>query len=127
MNDFENGQVRGSGVVLHLLLSLVLLAFACSTSGENADGDPGLSHVHGLGVNPADGKLYAASHQGVFRIDGESAVRQGVFQDTMGFTVVGSDRFLASGHPDPKNSAPLKPGMQPLLGLIESTDKGISC
>lgn len=37
-------------------------------------------------------------------------------QDTMGFTVVGPDRFLGSGHPGELESGP------PLLGLIASTD-----
>lgn len=27
-----------------------------------------MSHVHGLGVDPADGTLYAATHYGLFRI-----------------------------------------------------------
>jgi photosystem II stability/assembly factor-like uncharacterized protein len=36
----------------------------------------------------------------------------------MGFTVVGEDRFLGSGHPDLRSDLP------PLLGLIESRDGG---
>jgi photosystem II stability/assembly factor-like uncharacterized protein len=38
----------------------------------------------------------------------------------MGFTVVGPDRFLGSGHPD------LRQDLPSLLGLIESTDAGES-
>lgn len=38
----------------------------------------------------------------------------------MGFTVVGPDRFLASGHPDAREDLP------PFLGLIESRDAGQS-
>ncbi len=34
----------------------------------------------------------------------------------MGFTVVGPDHFLGSGHPDGRDDLP------PFLGLIESTD-----
>jgi hypothetical protein len=41
-------------------------------------------------------------------------------QDTMGFTVVGPDRFLGSGHPDVRDDLP------PFLGLIESRDAGRS-
>lgn len=112
---------------LHWVLSGLLLGLGCSTSDDDAAHDSGLSHVHGLGVNPGDGKLYAASHHGVFRIEAESAIRQGdLLQDTMGFTIVGSDRFIASGHPDPSNDRLLQPGMRPLLGLIESTDRGVS-
>jgi hypothetical protein len=66
-------------------------------------GEPGISHVHGLGINPADGALIVATHFDSFRVppDGDEAVRIGdSFQDTMGFTVAGPDHFLGSGHPD---------------------------
>jgi len=89
-------------------------------------GDPGVSHVHGLGVNPADGSLIVATHYGSFRIpaDGDDATRIGnSFQDTMGFTVIGPDRFYGSGHPD---VAGMQAGQPGLLGLIESADAGES-
>jgi hypothetical protein len=44
------------------------------------------------------------------------------YQDTMGFTIVGPNRFLGSGHPD-VNEAREK-NLPSLLGLIESTDSG---
>lgn len=52
--------------------------------------------MHGLGINPANGDLCAASHFGLFRLpDDGKAERVGrLVQDTMGFTVVGADRFL---------------------------------
>lgn len=88
--------------------------------------DPGLVHVHGLGVNPADGLLYAAAHTGLFRVDDDgTAERIGDrYQDTMGFTVAGADRFVASGHPDLRDRELQVEGKRPLLGLIESTDRG---
>lgn len=89
--------------------------------------DPGPVHVHGLGVDPADGALFIATHTGLFRVDeGErKAERVGDrYQDTMGFTIVGPNRFLGSGHPD-INEAREK-NLPPLLGLIESTDSGES-
>jgi hypothetical protein len=85
--------------------------------------DAGPVHVHGLGINPADGALFIATHTGLYRsaAGGSKSVRVGDnSQDTMGFTVVGSDRFLGSGHPD------LRTDLPPLLGLIESTDGGRS-
>jgi len=85
--------------------------------------EPGVVHVHGLGVDPADGTLYAATHSGLFRLpaSGEGAQRvANRYQDTMGFTVVGPRTFLGSGHPDAREDE-LRP---PLLGLIESTDAG---
>ena len=95
---------------------------------DGGDVDPldayGVTHVHGLGVNPDDGALLVATHNGSFRIadEGDSAERIGDnLQDTMGFTVVGPNRFLGSGHPD---LAGLDAGQPSQLGLLESTDGG---
>ena len=85
--------------------------------------DPGLVHAHGLGVDPADGALFIATHTGLFRsAEGKSSASRvgSSFQDTMGFTVTGPGRFVGSGHPDPQAGKP------PLLGLIESVDSGRS-
>ncbi len=87
--------------------------------------DPGLIHVHGLDVDPATGTIFAATHTGLFRIEGGEAHRVGDrFQDTMGFTIDENGRFLGSGHPDLRD---LRSGrFKPLLGLVESKDKGAS-
>jgi hypothetical protein len=115
--------------------SLAVLAAAAvgiSACGGSDDGpepatdaavveDPGPVHVHGLSVNPADDALFIATHTGLFRAPpGERrATRVGDrFQDTMGFTVIGPDRFLGSGHPDGRDRLP------PFLGLIRSFDAG---
>jgi hypothetical protein len=42
----------------------------------------------------------------------------------MGFTVIGPDHFIASGHPDFQDPKLLKAGRSPLLGLVESRDAG---
>jgi hypothetical protein len=110
-------------VGLAALAVLVIAAALVRVGGEGASSDAGPVHVHGLGVNPADGALFVATHTGLFRAGaGEStSARVGdTHQDTMGFTVVGPDRFLGSGHPDARSDLP------PLLGLIESTDAGRS-
>lgn len=80
-----------------------------------------LAHVHGLGIDPADGMLYAASHFGVFAVPTDKAPERvgDRAQDTMGFVVVGANHFLGSGHPDR-----LEPDAAPHLGLIESKDAG---
>jgi photosystem II stability/assembly factor-like uncharacterized protein len=83
--------------------------------------DPGVVHVHGLGRNPFDGALFIATHTGLFRMgpSDRSAERvAGLYQDTMGFTVVGRDHFLGSGHPGSIEDDP------PFLGLIESRNAG---
>lgn len=75
-------------------------------------------HVHGIGLNPGDDRLYVASHNGVFRLDdGTSTLVAGRAQDTMGFTIASADRFLASGHPAIGSDDPNP------LGLISSTDR----
>ena len=65
--------------------------------------DAGPIHVHALGVNPKDESLFIATHTGLFRASRPGAKPRRVadrWQDTMGFTVIGRDRFIASGHPD---------------------------
>jgi hypothetical protein len=114
--------------VTALLLVLVVVTRDESGTRTAPSGGEGVAHVHGLGVNPANGDLYAASHYGVFRVPANGkAERVGkLVQDTMGFTVVGPDHFLASGHPDVNDNRLRKPGRPPLLGLVESTDGGQS-
>jgi hypothetical protein len=109
--------------VLPAVLAAVVAVVVLWNAGRGDDEavDPGPVHVHGLGVNPADGALFLATHTGLYRLasDAERAERVGTsFQDTMGFTVVGPDRFLGSGHPDARDDLPS------LLGLVESTDGG---
>ena len=119
---------------LALLAALVLAgavgtAVALWQSGGDGGGeaDPGPVHVHGLGVDPADGSLFIATHSGLYRVaEGEErAERVGErLQDTMGFTVVGPNRFLGSGHPDLDEAR--EEDLPPHLGLIESGDAGRS-
>jgi len=119
------------------LLTLTVVVLAVSLAGcgnsegpaqtdvasDHSPADSGAGHIHGLGINPRDGSLFIATHAGLFRAPrGEiKATRVGAgTQDTMGFTVIGPDRFLGSGHPGQGQSGP------PALGLIESTDAGQS-
>lgn len=113
------------------LRPLIVLAAAIAATGcgdreqaaSQGPADPGLIHIHGLGVNPADQSLYIATHTGLFRVgEGEQRPQRvgDRRQDTMGFTVIGPDRFLGSGHPDVREDLP------PFLGLIESGDAGRS-
>lgn len=76
-----------------------------------------------MGINPADDAVIVATHSGLFRAPAGQQLAQRIGdrgQDTMGFTVVGPDRFLGSGHPDLRDDLP------PLLGLIRSEDAGRS-
>jgi photosystem II stability/assembly factor-like uncharacterized protein len=118
---------------LGLPLAVAVLAFGvlAVVSACAGDEDPlaraaqeaGPEHVHGLGLNSADGSLYIATHTGLFRMKPGSDDFERVgdrLQDTMGFAIVGPDRFIGSGHPDLRDDLP------PLLGLIESSDAGRS-
>lgn len=89
---------------------------------SESSGEPGPVHIHGLGVNPADGSLFLAAHTGLWRAAEGERVAERVGdsrQDTMGFTVVGPDHFLGSGHPDLRER-----DLPSDLGLIESRDGG---
>lgn len=109
-----------------LLLPLAVVLAGCGGGGnalDEAAAETGPEHVHGLGINPADGSLYVATHTGMFRMERGSDEEARVgdrLQDTMGFAVVGPDRFVGSGHPDLRDDLP------PLLGLIRSSDSGRS-
>ena len=106
----------------------VLVLTGCSggtgdaSNADSHDEDVTLEHVHGLGVDPADDVLYAGTHHGLVRIspDGELTRIADRVQDFMGFTVVGPEHYLASGHPGVGQSGPGN------LGLIETTDGGQS-
>ena len=94
-----------------------------SDSGSQSDRDGGASaemeHIHGIGVDPEDGAVYAGTHYGLFRIvDGRATRVADRVQDFMGFTVVGPEHFLASGHPGEGQGGPGS------VGLIESDDAG---
>jgi len=81
----------------------------------------GAEHIHGLGINPANDEILIATHNGLWRVPSGSAEAEQVgdsSDDYMGFTVIGPDSFLSSGHPGPDSSLP------PLLGLQRSDDGG---
>jgi hypothetical protein len=60
---------------------------AHSDAGEHSDqGTVGLPspHVHGVAVNPGDGRVYLATHHGLFRYDDTGPTRVGPVIDLMG-------------------------------------------
>ena len=108
-------------------------AFYLSSTGSDATApsskalpplgfETGVVHVHGLGVDPGDGTLYAATHSGLFSVpeQGRATRIANRAQDTMGFSIVGPGEFIGSGHPDNREDD-VRP---PLLGLIASDDAG---
>ncbi|MFF0447375.1 F510_1955 family glycosylhydrolase [Streptomyces sp. NPDC004609] len=109
--------------------ALVFTLSACSGGGSDSGGDTpdsgtpsgtAISHIHGVGIHPSDGKLYVATHNGVYTPDknGGPQLVGDRKDDFMGFAIGKDGSFLASGHPAPGRDAPAN------LGLIESTDTG---
>ena len=113
--------IRASVAASVAAVAGLVVLVAASRVGDVAGADA-MSHVHGLGVDPADGKLVAATHYGAVEVDEDGDLSQvGPVQDLMGFAIVGPGHYLASGHPGSKQKN------QPSnLGLIESTDGGKS-
>jgi hypothetical protein len=109
--------------------ALLLLVASCGDDSTVESPEPPptaetapVHHIHGLGVAPDSGDVYVATHSGLFvAADGEQQLRQvgDSEQDIMGFSVVGQDRFIGSGHPGPSDTS-----SPPNLGLIESRDGG---
>jgi photosystem II stability/assembly factor-like uncharacterized protein len=111
--------------VAALALALVVPLAACGDSESEPQaaqaseaGRLPSAHVHGVAVNPADGAVFLATHDGLFRYENGTPTRVGPVIDLMGFTVVGPDHFYSSGHPGPDVDLP-----EP-VGLLESTDAG---
>jgi hypothetical protein len=100
----------------------VLVAGLVWWQSGSSSAPPPTRHVHGLGVNPRDDALYAATHQGLYRIVDQQPAQlvPPRTDDLMGFTVLGPDRFLASGHASGAEGEPSP------LGLVESTDGGMT-
>ena len=109
-------------------VAVVLLLVSGCSSGSGApesssDGQgtasAAMEHIHGIGVDPKDGAVYAGTHYGLFRIVDGSATRVADrVQDFMGFTVAGPGHFLASGHPGEGQDGP------GAVGLISSNNAG---
>ncbi|UUU25236.1 F510_1955 family glycosylhydrolase [Streptomyces sp. DSM 40750] len=108
--------------------SVAALVLAACGGGSSDTGDGAstsrssqtLSHVHGLGVDPADGRVYVATHNGLYTVaKGQKPKLVGHRRDDfMGFTVTGEKTFIASGHGAPGSG---RPGN---VGLIETKDTG---
>ncbi|MGP4011674.1 F510_1955 family glycosylhydrolase [Streptomyces sp. 4N124] len=103
-------------------LALALTLAACSGSGDSEDSTgestagTTVSHIHGLGLDLTDQRLYVATHEGVYTpgAKGEPELVGDSEDDFMGFTMADDKTFYASGHPTSGGNK----------GLIKSTDAG---
>ncbi|MFD5425326.1 F510_1955 family glycosylhydrolase [Streptomyces sp. NPDC127084] len=123
----KNTPKRPLAATAILALGLALTACSNDSDSNSATGtttpEPSAvvhGHVHGLGIDPADRRLYVASHEGIFTLGEDGAAqRVGTSQDDfMGFTIAKANTFLASGHPAHGTSGHSN------HGLIQSTDSG---
>jgi hypothetical protein len=115
-----------AGLVALAAAILVLVSVRSADNRAVPEAAVDVVHVHGIGVNPVDGAVFLATHTGLYRLgfDGRPTLIGDANQDIMGFTVIGSDLFLASGHPGLRDDRLRVPGKPPLLGLVESRDGG---
>jgi photosystem II stability/assembly factor-like uncharacterized protein len=106
--------------------AVVVLLTGCAATGDRTsppaagiDGTLPAAHVHAVAVDPGDGTLLMATHEGLIGVgdDGRPAT-VGPVIDLMGFAVAGPGHYLASGHPGLRTDLPNP------VGLIESTDGG---
>lgn len=119
-------RLRGYAVAAALGVAVVAAVLVVSGGGGGGAGQPaaeggGGGHVHGLGVNPADGAVFVASHNGLYRAapgDAQARLVGPPGKDVMGFSIAGPNRFFGSGHPGDGENLPSS------LGLILSTDAG---
>ena len=77
-----------------------------------------VSHIHAAVRDPQTGELLLATHEGLYRQDGDDLTQVGPVIDLMGFAVASDGTLYASGHPSPEAGLP-----EP-VGLITSTDGG---
>jgi hypothetical protein len=97
--------------------------YAPTLTAQGLSHDPGMVHVHGLGIDDADGTLFVATHTGLYRVaPGGRPERVGGIMDLMGFIIPEPGVLLASGHPSAAMMQEQK--VPPHLGLIRSTDGG---
>jgi photosystem II stability/assembly factor-like uncharacterized protein len=115
--------VRAPFAALALVAAVGLTGCAAGVPDAGLAAAPTLprdaGHVHGLGIDPADGKLYLGTHGGLLVVDDGDVRKVGdATIDLMGFAVAGPQHYYASGHPGPKDDLP-----DP-VGLLETRDGG---
>lgn len=127
MPSLSTFRVRAAAVTA-TAAALILTMSACTPAAAPAPGPSsptgattGLpsAHIHGLGINGETGQVLLATHEGLFDVSKNPAVKIGPTNDLMGFTAaMDEDVFYASGHPGKDSTLPNP------LGLIKTTDGG---
>lgn len=91
----------GVGVAAIVVVVVAVIVVYGTGSDDARPEAESLAHVHGLGVDVADGALHVATHHGLYRMPDDGPVERASADrhDFMGFTVAGPDRFLAVATP----------------------------
>ena len=116
---------RGRRLGALAAVSTLIVAACSGTEVPVVASEDALGHIHDLAVTD-DGTLLAASHLGLYRIEGaDRAVLVGDEQhDLMAMTMTDEGEIVASGHPDLRVERYQVDGKLPFLGLVRSTDEG---
>ena len=129
MGDLTNVSVHAGSPRLRLitLISSALLIAGCGSSGTEFVARAGdLGHIHDL-VLEDDGTLLAASHTGLFRIEGvDRAVLVGEERHDLMAMTSDASGLIASGHPDLRLEEYRVEDRPPFLGLARSENGGES-
>lgn len=110
------------------VLAAATVFWAAGTDGSGAMRDLDIRHVHSIEVNPSNGAILLATHTGLYELEGDGplAPAGSGYHDLMAFVVIGPNRYLASGHPDLRDTRLRVEDKPPFLGLVESLDAGKS-
>ena len=93
-------------------------AATTTPSGPAEPMELSVSHIHAAVRDPQTGELLLATHEGLYRQDGDALTQVGPVIDLMGFAVASDGTLYASGHPS------AGAGLPEPVGLITSTDGG---
>lgn len=93
-------------------------AATTTPSGPAEPMELNVSHIHAAVRDPQTGELLLATHEGLYRQDGDALTQVGPVIDLMGFAVASDGTLYASGHPS------AGAGLPEPVGLITSTDGG---
>ena len=107
-----------------LLAAAVALVAGCGGKGaERREATSTVApHIHGLQIDPDDGSVLLATHDGLLRAEpgAHRARRVGPRRDLVALEVTGAGNVIASGHVGPEKDA------RTSIGLIASHDSGRS-
>lgn len=112
------------GVTILIIAALLLFWPGGDTEAsfdpvESIEYENSPNHLHGIGYDPDNDRLYLASHFGLFAREGDQMFQVGDERsDLMGFSLSPDNpsRVFASGHPQGGGN----------LGLLYSTDEGLT-